>query len=205
MRSSPVAAAAARIAAADARLLGRPAGRRGSTARRSRSGALDLDDAGDRRSSRPRGRARCRRRSSISNPASTWAVSSPNRVGELVHRPLPDQPAGREDADPVADVLDLVEEVAREEDRHLPLPDERPEQIEDLGDAERVDRGRRLVEDQDVRILDQGVGDAEPLEHAPRVRARSGRRRGRSARPARAPRRSSSSASSRGIRLSRAV
>ena len=44
------------------------------------------------------------------------------------------------------------------------------EQVQDLDDADRVDRRRRLVEDQHRRILDQGVGDAEPLEHAPRVR-----------------------------------
>ena len=37
-------------------------------------------------------------------------------------------------------------------------------------DADRVDRRRRLVEDQDVGILDQRVGDAEALEHAARVR-----------------------------------
>ena len=47
--------------------------------------------------------------------------------------------------------------------------DEAPEELEDLGDAERVDRRGRLVEDQDVGILDQRVGDAEALEHAPRV------------------------------------
>jgi hypothetical protein len=60
--------------------------------------------------------------------------------------------------------------MAREQDRHVPFPDEGAEEVEDLGDAERIDRGRRLVEDQDVRILDQGVGDAEALKHAARVR-----------------------------------
>ena len=49
------------------------------------------------------------------------------------------------------------------------LADEAAEQVQHLDHAQRVDRGRRLVEDQDVGILDQRVGDAEPLEHAPRV------------------------------------
>ena len=121
------------------------------------------------------------------------ALPSPNRSASSGHRPLPDQPTGGEDADPVADRLDLVEEVARQQDRHPAFLGRDSQQVEDLRDAEGVDRRRRLVEDEDVRILDQRVGDAEPLEHAPRVRARSGRRRGRSGRPARAPRRSSSS------------
>ena len=66
-------------------------------------------------------------------------------------------------------MLDLVEQVAREQDGHVPVADERSEQIEDLGDAERVDRGRRLIEDQNVGILDERIGDAEALEHAARV------------------------------------
>ena len=59
--------------------------------------------------------------------------------------------------------------MARQEDRHPAIPDERPEEVEDLAHAKRVDRGRRLVEDQDVGILDQGIGDAEPLEHPSRI------------------------------------
>ena len=41
--------------------------------------------------------------------------------------------------------------------------------VEDLGHAERVDRGRRLVEDEDVGVLHERVGDAEALEHAARI------------------------------------
>ena len=46
----------------------------------------------------------------------------------------------------------------------------RAQQVEDLDDAERVDRRRRLVEDEDVGVLHERVGDAEPLLHAARVR-----------------------------------
>ena len=44
-----------------------------------------------------------------------------------------------------------------------------PQQVEDLDHAERVDRRRRLVEDEQVGRLDQRVGDAQPLAHAARV------------------------------------
>ncbi len=91
-------------------------------------------------------------------------------LGEVLEGPLPDQPPGGEDPDPVAHRLDLVEQVARQQDRHPALVHEPAEQVEDLDDADRVDRGGRLVEDEHVRILDERVGDAEALEHAPRVR-----------------------------------
>ena len=65
--------------------------------------------------------------------------------------------------------LDLVEQVARQQDGHPPLAHEPSQQLQHLDDAERVDRRGRLVEDQHVGILDQRVGDAETLEHAARV------------------------------------
>ena len=89
--------------------------------------------------------------------------------GQLVDRSDADQAAGGEDPDPVADRLDLAEQVARQHDRQTTLVDELAQEVEDLDDAERIDRGRRLVEDQQVRRLDQRVGDAEPLAHAARV------------------------------------
>ena len=89
---------------------------------------------------------------------------------QLLDGPLPDEPACGEDADPVAHRLDLREQVARQEDRQAVVAAERLEQLEDLLDADRVDRGRRFVEDQDVGVLDERVGDPEPLAHAARVR-----------------------------------
>ena len=99
-----------------------------------------------------------------------WGRASPNRSASSSIVPWP---ISRPEAKmPIRSHtrLDLVEQVARQEDRHPALADEPAQQVEDLDDAERVDRGRRLVEDQDVGILDEGIGDAEPLEHAPRVR-----------------------------------
>ena len=43
--------------------------------------------------------------------------------------------------------------------------------VQDLDDAERVDADRRLVEDEHARVLDQGIGDPEPLAHPARVLA----------------------------------
>ena len=90
--------------------------------------------------------------------------------GQLLDRADPDEPAVGEDADPVADRLDLGQEMARQHDRQPALVDQPAQQVEDLDHADRVDRRRRLVEDEQVRRLDQGVGDAEPLAHAARVR-----------------------------------
>ena len=84
--------------------------------------------------------------------------------------PLPDQPAGGEDADPVAHGLDLGQEVAREQDGQAAVVHERAQEVEDLDHAERVDRGGRLVEDEDVGRLHERVRDAEALLHAARVR-----------------------------------
>ena len=89
---------------------------------------------------------------------------------QFLDGPLPDEPARGEDADPVAHRLDLREQVARQEDRQAVVTAERLEQLEDLLDADRVDRGRRLVEDEDVGVLDERIGNPEPLAHAARVR-----------------------------------
>src|SRR3990172_4436098 len=98
----------------------------------------------------------------------------PEALGELGHGPDADELAEGEDADAVADGLDLVEEVAREEDRDPPLVDELAEQPEDVLHADGIDRRRRLVEDQDVGGLEQRIGDPEALEHSPAVPFRPG-------------------------------
>ncbi len=94
--------------------------------------------------------------------------------GQLLERALADEPARGEDADPVAHRLDLVEQVAGQQDGQAALVGQPPEQVQDLDHAERVDGRGRLVEDEQVGVLDQGVGDAQALEHAPRVRLDQG-------------------------------
>ena len=90
-------------------------------------------------------------------------------AGELLERPGGDEAARREEPDPVAQRLDLAQDVRREQHGQVALGDEAPEQREQLLDARRIDRDRRLVEDQDGRLLDQRVRDPEPLAHAARV------------------------------------
>src|SRR5690606_8608983 len=88
---------------------------------------------------------------------------------QLVGRPLGDDLAVYEDRHPIAHRLDLMEEVAREEDRDPLLCGEPADHPEDLGHTLRVDGRRRLVEDQHPRVLHQRVGQAEPLLHPSRV------------------------------------
>jgi hypothetical protein len=47
-----------------------------------------------------------------------------------------------------------VQQVAGEQQRDAAVPGERADQRKDLGDAFRIDRHGRLVENDDVRILD---------------------------------------------------
>src|SRR4029077_10957926 len=82
---------------------------------------------------------------------------------ELLEGPGGGEPALREEPDPVAQGLDLAEDVRGQQDREVALLDQAPEQGEQLLDAGRVDRDRRLVEDEDRGLLDQRIRDAEAL------------------------------------------
>ncbi len=91
-----------------------------------------------------------------------------------------------QDGDPVADRLDVAEQVAGEQ--HGGVLPHRPDEVEDLAPTERVERGGRLVEHQQAGPGDHRGGQAEPLQHAAGVAARASgvpRRRGR---PGPAPR-----------------
>ena len=50
----------------------------------------------------------------------------------------------------------------------LPSDAELAEQLAQLDPGARVEAGRRLVEQQDLRVVDQRVGQAQALLHAPR-------------------------------------
>ena len=90
-------------------------------------------------------------------------------IGELVHGTVGDELAGHEDAHPVADPLDLCQEVGRQEPPDAPRVDEAGDERQDLRDAGRVDGGGRRNEDHDLRRLDEGIGQAQALAHASRV------------------------------------
>ena len=87
---------------------------------------------------------------------------------QLGDRPLHDHAAVIDDRDRVADLLDLVEQVRREHDCPA-LVDEPPNHHPELLDAGRVEAVRRLVEDQQLGVAEEGAGDTQPLAHTERV------------------------------------
>ena len=71
-----------------------------------------------------------------------------------------------DDDHPAADRLDLRHDVSREQDR-MPIA-QLADQGANLADLDRVEARGRLVEDQDVGVVDQRLGQADPLPEAPR-------------------------------------
>ena len=72
-----------------------------------------------------------------------------------------------DDRDARAELLELGEDVAADEDRLA----ERPQLAEELAQLDagpRVETGGRLVEEQHLRVVDERVGEAEALLHAAR-------------------------------------
>ena len=76
-----------------------------------------------------------------------------------------------EDADAIAQPLDVVEQVAREEERHAALAGLLADELAHLVHARGVEAVHRLVEDDQVGAADQRLREAEPLLHAERVAA----------------------------------
>ncbi len=70
-----------------------------------------------------------------------------------------------QDRDPVADVLHVGQQVAREHDR-LALLTKIADQFLDLGRADRVQPRGRLVEQDQLRVVDQRLGQPDPPLHA---------------------------------------
>ena len=103
-------------------------------------------------------RRRRPRASTVGSPPARSRRPSPARRSAAV-----------DDRDLVAGLLDLVEQVRREE-HGAALVDERADEAAHLEDAGRVEAVHRLVEDQQRGVGEQAAGDAEPLAHAERVR-----------------------------------
>ena len=74
-------------------------------------------------------------------------------------------PAVVEDDHPVADPLDLADQV-RVEQHGDAAGLQRQHEVADVDPAERVQRAGRLVQDDELRAGDQGDGEPEPLLHA---------------------------------------
>ena len=90
------------------------------------------------------------------------------RLEELVERALVDEMALVDDPHDVGQLLDLGQDVARDEDRPARIGQVaqlRPQAV----DPGRVEAVGRLVEDEQLRVVQEGRGDAEPLAHPQRV------------------------------------
>ncbi len=72
-----------------------------------------------------------------------------------------EQSAPEQDRHAVGDALDLAEDVGRDEDRALSR--QRPDVPPHLDDLARVEAVGRLVEDEQVRIAQEGLGDSDAL------------------------------------------
>ena len=106
-------------------------------------------------------------------PASSRSVTrTPNAVAghDLVERAGGDRPALVEDHDAVADPLDLGQQV-RVEDHGRAAIARRPDDGADVGPADRVERRRRLVEQDQLGLAQERHAEPEPLLHALREAA----------------------------------
>ena len=66
----------------------------------------------------------------------------------------------------VADLLDLGQHVCAEHHGGAAVTGDAGHQVEDLLLAVRVEAQRRLVEEDNGRLVDQRPGDAQPLPHS---------------------------------------
>ena len=89
---------------------------------------------------------------------------------QLLQGSLVDDLALADDRDPIAEVLHLAEQVAREEHGE-PFAREPAHELTHVAHPGRVEPGRRLVEQQQLRLPQQRGGDPEALAHPVRVAA----------------------------------
>ena len=96
---------------------------------------------------------------------------------QLARRRHLDDAAEVHDRDPVRDVPDDREVVRDEQVREVELVLQRLEQVDDLRLDRDVERGDRLVRDDEVRVDGERAGDADPLALAAGELVRVARRR----------------------------
>src|SRR5690349_15566261 len=88
-------------------------------------------------------------------------------MAERVDRSLFQDDAAVDDRDLVADPLRLRHDVRREDDGESPLPHV-SDQIDQLPRRDRVETGGGLVQDENLRLVEEHARDREPLLHARR-------------------------------------
>ena len=110
----------------------------------------------------------------LANPSARNASQQPDGVRmawvlqDRLDRPLLDESSGVQHADAVAHLRDDAQVVADEEDGGVHFSLDQRNEIEHLRLDRRVEARRRLVEDEERRILGQRHRDHDPLLHAAR-------------------------------------
>ena len=102
-------------------------------------------------------------------------VGAGRRALELRDRPLVHHAPGADDRHPVAELLHLAEQMAREHHRHAAAR-EPADQRAHVAHPGRVEPGGGFVEQEQARRAQERGGDPEPLTHAVRVAAHLVRR-----------------------------
>src|SRR5579859_1015742 len=95
-----------------------------------------------------------------------------------------DDVAGIHDVDAIGDARDNTQVVGDHDDRHAQLLAQTLDQVQNLGLNRHVERGRRLVSQQELRFAAEGHGNHDALTHAARELVRvivDARARGRNA------------------------
>ena len=112
--------------------------------------------------------SRTARRRAAPPPCRRWPASRPTSdhvagdlALELVRRALGDDLAVVHDRDPVAERVGLVEVVRGEEDGHA-LGAQPADLVPHVGPALRVEAGGRLVQEDDLRLVDDAERDVDP-------------------------------------------
>ena len=80
-------------------------------------------------------------------------------------RPELHEPAGVHDGEPIGEAGDDTQVVGDDQDRHPELGAQPPQQLQDLGLDRHVERGGRLVGDQQARLTAERHRDHRPLAH----------------------------------------
>src|SRR5207247_11311573 len=89
-------------------------------------------------------------------------VTGAERGGEVARRPQRDHAPMVHDRHPIAEPLRLLHIMRGQQDR-IPRRPERPDDLPQLAAGLGVEPGRRLVEEQQLRTVDQRARDREPL------------------------------------------
>ena len=125
--------------------------------------------------SRPRARGAPRAPRAVPSGCSSVSVTSIARVAVVWVKSRggagAQQLAAVDDDDVVAGALQLAEQVRGDQDRDAEVGVDAADQAEHLVAADRVEAVGRLVQEDQLRVVDQGLGELDALLHAGRVAA----------------------------------